>query len=51
MTGPFYRKNEEGKLELLPWCHDCAFIDRDETCFMNPCPCMPIDEESIVEED
>ena len=51
MKGPFYTKNGGTQLELMSCCKDCAFItgehigDMYKTCFMDPCPCMPPDEE------
>lgn len=51
MKGPFYTKNGGTSLQLMNCCKDCAFItgehidDMYKTCFMDPCPCMPPDEE------
>lgn len=50
MKGPFYSKNESGNFVLFDCCKDCAFAehgekDKEATCFMDPCPCMPIIEE------
>lgn len=57
MTGPFYAKNQNGSLELFKCCKDCAFIydkdakDENATCFMDPCPCMPVDEDESAENE
>lgn len=47
MTGPLFKKNKNGELELVKCCKDCAFADYgekdiDATCFMDPCPCLTI---------
>ena len=49
MKGPLFRK-ENGEFKLIDCCSDCAFAtygekEADTTCFMDPCPCLPPDEE------
>lgn len=53
MTGPLFKRDKDGKWELIECCKDCAFAiygeqTIDTTCFMDPCPCLPIMD---VEED
>lgn len=59
MRGPFYTKDGGTKMRLFKCCQDCAFRDYEneqeeteytETCFMDPCPCMPIIDEDFEEE-
>lgn len=56
MKGPFYTKNGGTTMQLMDCCKNCAFIngehidDMYKTCFMDPCPCMPPDEEDKSDE-